>query len=65
MRFFAVVALLLVSLPAQAYLDPGTGSLLVQGLLAAIAGGLVFIRAKWVSLKDWLGRFRGNGRQKP
>jgi len=27
--------------PAYAYLDPGTGSILLQGLLAAIAGVMV------------------------
>lgn len=30
--------------PAYAYLDPGTGSILVQGLLAAIAGAAVAIK---------------------
>ena len=33
--------------PAQAYLDPGTGSIILQGLLAAIAGAAVVLRLYW------------------
>jgi hypothetical protein len=37
--------------PAYAYLDPGTGSMLLQGLIAAIAGGLVFLKIYWQKVK--------------
>lgn len=30
--------------PAHAYIDPGTGSLLLQGLAAALITGLAFVR---------------------
>ena len=45
----AVGAALVLSLPknAYAYLDPGTGSMLLQGCMAAVAGGLLIIRAYW------------------
>ena len=32
----AVLAILCAAKPAQAYIDPGTGSFLVQGIIAAI-----------------------------
>ena len=32
------------------YIDPGTGSLLIQGLVAAIAGGLLTFRLWWHKL---------------
>lgn len=41
----AAVAFLSLSLPAHAYLDPVTGSLLVQGLIALVAGLLASIRS--------------------
>jgi hypothetical protein len=41
---------------ANAYIDPGTGSLLVQSLLATIAAGLVFGRTAWHRIKAF---FRG------
>ena len=32
------------------YLDPGSGSLVYQIILAAILGGLYFIKLKWASI---------------
>ena len=37
---------------AFAYLDPGTGSILLQGLIAGLAGGLMAIRLYWRKLKE-------------
>jgi hypothetical protein len=57
---FALVAGLLaaVALPsaAQAYLDAGTGSMLVQAVVASIAGALVLIRSYWSQLKGFFGK---------
>ncbi len=44
--------------PALAYIDPGTGSMLIQSLLAAIAGALVFGRTLWQRVKDIISRNR-------
>jgi hypothetical protein len=52
-----VVATILFSLmpsEAYAYIDPGTGALLLQALLAALFGALFFARRL-------LGRFLGSG----
>jgi hypothetical protein len=44
---------------AHAYIDPGTGSLLLQGILGAIAAGMVAISFYWQRLKDFVsGRSR-------
>ncbi len=32
---------------AYAYLDPGTGSFALQGLIAGVAGGVISIRSYW------------------
>ena len=37
---------------AYAYLDPGTGSILLQGLIGGVAGGLVVIRLYWHKFKN-------------
>ena len=42
--------------PAAAYLDPGTGSIILQGLIGAIAGGLVIIRLYWSRVKNFFGK---------
>jgi len=53
-----VLTPLLLSHPtaAHAYLDPGTGSLILQGLLAAIAGALVTIKLYWFKLQIFWNR---------
>jgi hypothetical protein len=52
-------ATLLVVAPTEqafAYLDPGTGSIILQGLLAVIAGTAVTLRLYWSKVKDFFGR---------
>jgi len=50
-------AVLLISVQdAYAYLDPGTGSMILQGLIGGIAGGLFAIRVYWGKLKSRFGR---------
>ena len=51
--FKCLIALVLLSitLPAYAYLDPGTGSVLLQGLLAGIAGSFAIVKLYWRRLK--------------
>lgn len=41
--FFSIV-LLTVALPLHAYTDPGTGSLILQLLIAGFAGSLFYVR---------------------
>ena len=37
------------------YLDPGSGSFLIQLLIAALLGLGVAIRASWTKIKGWFG----------
>ena len=52
----AVGAGLLWPRPAHAYIDAGTGGLLVQMLLAGVAGAAVLLRMYWQKLKGVFGR---------
>jgi len=36
---------------AYAYLDPGTGSMMLQAMIGAIASGMFFIRLYWDKFK--------------
>lgn len=47
--------------PAYAYLDPGTGSMLVQLLLGGVAGALVIGKLYWSRFKDLFSRRRPQG----
>jgi hypothetical protein len=44
-----------VHLTPLPYLDPGSGSFLIQLLFAALAGLSVAIYASWSKIKGWLG----------
>jgi len=40
--------------PAYAYLDPGTGSLILQGLIGGIAAGLAVISVYYRKIKAFI-----------
>lgn len=61
MLVFAVLMLFIE--PAHAYLDPGTGSILLQGLIAAIAGTMVTARLYWGKIKSMFSRNSENDSQ--
>ena len=48
-----LVGLLSLPLEAYAYLDPGTGSILIQGLIAAVATGLATAKFWWHRVKSF------------
>lgn len=37
------------------YLDPGSGSILIQLVVAALLGSGLFIRSQWTKIKEMLG----------
>ena len=41
---------------AWAYLDPGTGWMILQGLVAAIAAAGVAVGTYWSKVRSWFGR---------
>ena len=54
-------ALALLFLPASAhglYLDPGTGSIIIQALLAGLVGLATVTKLYWNKIKGLLGRHR-------
>lgn len=53
-----------ISQPALAYLDPGTGSIMLQLLLGGIASGLIIAKMYWHRLHGWLARGTGNESQR-
>lgn len=55
MRTIAVVLLLLMFTDAVAYLDPGTGSMLLQVILGGVAAVAVAIKLYWHKLRAAFG----------
>jgi hypothetical protein len=56
MQFVFILYLMLNSANANAYIDPGTGSLLLQGLIAGIAAGAYTLKLYWYRFKSFFSR---------
>ena len=53
MPFIIGLFLLLIPATAYAYLDPGTGSIIIQSIIAAMAAGLYAVSGYWHKLKSF------------
>jgi hypothetical protein len=60
-----VVAVGILAAPAEAYLDPGTGSYVFQMVAAAIISVGFLVRAYWNRLRSFFARLRGSADSKP
>ena len=56
---FVLAAFLLIAPTAHAYLDPGTGSMLISALIGLFAAVALALKMFWYRL---VGLFRGKGR---
>ncbi|MEQ9491709.1 MAG: hypothetical protein RIM72_22235 [Alphaproteobacteria bacterium] len=61
----AVGLSLLYTAPAFAYLDPGTGSLILQGLIGGIAAGLAVISIYYQKIKHFVRRLFDRSTDQP
>ena len=48
----ATAALFLLPSPALAYIDPGTGSFVIQGIIAAVVGAGIAVKMFWHRIKS-------------
>ena len=51
-----IVGLISYTSPAYAYLDPGTGSMLLTGLIAGLAAIISFLSIYWQKVKAFFGK---------
>ncbi len=54
-------AVLVIGPPAHAYVDPGSGSILLQLVLASLFGAAFGLRLFWGSVKGFFARLFGRG----
>lgn len=64
-RKICLLILLLVCQPAYAYLDAGSGSVLIQILLAGVGGMLAIIKLYWQRMKEAYHRVIAKLQKKP
>lgn len=53
-------SILAFSEPSHAYLDPGTGSIILQSILAGVAVAIGFVRLYWHRFKSFLSSLAGS-----
>ena len=58
MKIVLILLLLCLAPSAQAYVDPGTGMLAIQGLIALVIGVVAFVRNPIQTVRGWLERWR-------
>ena len=61
----AALAALAAPQTAHAYLDPGTGSMVLQVILASVMGGLFVLKRYWHRLKARFGGTSPRGGESP
>ncbi len=55
----AVLGCTVIAVPSHAYLDPGTGSIILQSLLAGVAVAIGLLRLYWYRFKVFLSGLTG------
>jgi len=62
MRLFVILAVIIFySMPAYAYLDPGTGSFVIQILIGAVLSTFFAVKMFWKKITAFVRRFFNAG----
>lgn len=59
LAWFIALAILVVPAGAHAYLDPGTGSVIVQAVVAGVVAVGFFVKTQWHRLTTFVGSLFG------
>ena len=65
LSIFVVLSILCVPSKAYAYIDPGTGSMILQSLIAGLMGVLFTIKIYWTRIKNFLFRLKIDQKKNP
>lgn len=63
--FLAVIASLAGTMPAQAYIDPGTGTLIVQSLIGGAAAAMTIMSVYMTKIRSAFNRLLGREVSQP
>ena len=56
-NYFVIITILLINKDAQAYLEPGTISLILQSIIGALAAAGTFIYLYWLKIKNIINKY--------
>lgn len=57
----STILFLMVNSNAYAYIDPGLGSIILQAIIAMIAGSSLIIKIYWKKIKDFFKKKKNKG----
>ena len=60
----SIIALFALTTSSHAYLDPGIGSMLIQGLIALVAAGTAYATFYWKKFKDFINKIYSSKKNK-
>ena len=60
----SLIALFALTTSSHAYLDPGIGSMLIQGLIALVAAGTAYATFYWKKFKDFINKIYSSKKNK-
>jgi hypothetical protein len=65
--FTAIQGIQLLSIPLSilAYIDPGTGSIILQAVVATVVGAAIAVKLFWHRLLKFFGLRKGSGTDTP
>ena len=55
-RYVSFIMMMVIPIDAFAYLDPGTGSIIIQSAIASIAAAGYIIKIYWYKIITWFSR---------
>ena len=58
MFFFAICLFAILNTSIYAYIDPGTGSIILQATVAALLSALYAIKNYWHIIKNYFSKFK-------
>jgi O-antigen/teichoic acid export membrane protein len=59
---FVAVLTLVIPANAHAYIDPGTGSVVVQAVIGAVVAVGFFLKTNWLRVKNFAKKLFGGGK---
>ena len=61
LALFAAVAAVIIPANAHAYIDPGTGSVIVQAVIGGVVAVGFFLKTNWLRVKTFAKKIFGGG----
>ena len=63
LALFAAIAAVVIPADAHAYIDPGTGSVIIQAVIGAVVAVGFFLKTNWIRVKTFFKKLFGKNKK--